>query len=676
MQFHSTRSRFVILVGSIASVSMICLLSLAPVASADPKVTVVNQLSQVEHNATSLQAMYKTLGIDPLNAGAGIKVAVIDTGISVFPAGYAYTTNACFSDAGYAPQIQLGDTRFTNNKVIVARNFTDLTTDVVPVPDGASAQAAHGSHVAGIIGCNAQTSTTVNGTSTGTISGIAPKALFGSYVVAQSSDGLNETSITDNALANAIDQAVKDGMQIINISIGGSEDSVSMADVVNLAITRATKAGVLVVVAAGNEGPTMQTIDSPGIFPDALTVGSTDGGRRLMSLMSVNDGAENYSYEAGLIGLTSTDVKGRLVIAGSDLPDYIVYSCDNGDSLDAHTCKDNSGNIYSANQAPSLGNPSLACSPSDIGSNVVGAVAVVLRGTCSFYDKLTNLENAGAIGAVIVSGDGTDLTPLGSNQGTDTKIPAIMLPFSDLSNMVVDASNGSIADFAPNTLRMAGSVNQVSDYSSAGPSIISGLNKPDLVAPGANILSASFGKTQDCATTGTCFQIMSGTSMATPYVAGVATVLRQAHPKWSVEMLRSAIVNYANPKAITGADKNIPQETGVGLIDPLASATATIGFTDESLLFDNAKKGSVKIINSSNKAETLSLKANTTWITLPKSITIPANSTKTLNFKLNPKVDKGGGVYIITASTKKAVIRLIVRHRYASDVNYAVFHSL
>lgn len=681
MQFNSKSTRTVGVIGSLISGAMIVSLGFAPVANADPKVQVVNQFSQVEHKATSLEAMYKSLGINPANAGAGVKVGVIDTGISVFPAGYQYATNACFSDAGYAPQVQSGDTRFTNNKVIVARNFTDVPADQTPVVDGASAQAAHGSHVAGIIGCDANTSTSVGGTTTGKISGIAPKVLFGSYVVTQSLDGVSETSITDNSLANAINQAVLDGMQILNISIGGSEDSASLGDAVDTAINNATKAGVLVVVAAGNEGPTTQTISTPGIFANALTVGSTDGGRSLYSKVSINDGAETYSYPAGLIGLTNTSVKGHIVIAGSDSPNPIIYSCDAGDTQYGDICVDASGAVYDATATPTLTTPSLACSRSDFGSNVVGAVAVVSRGTCSFYTKLKNLENAGAVGAIIISADGQALTQLGSNQGTDIHIPAILLPYSDLSNMIVDANNNSIADFSPDTLQLASSdnggiTNQISDFSSAGPSIVSGLAKPDLVAPGANILSASFGKTKDCATTGACFEIMSGTSMATPYVVGVAAVLREAHPDWSVEMLRSAIVNYANPNGVKGIDQNVLASTGVGLVNPSASATAVIGFAQESLLFDNVNKGSATLINSSNKVETVSLTANTAWITLPKNLTIPAHSTKVLSFKLNPKVDKGGGIYVITAKTKSSTARIMVRHRYASDVNYAVFHSL
>jgi subtilisin family serine protease len=603
-------------------------------------VPILNPLNQTEHLATTLAGMYSALHIDPTQAGEGIKVGVIDMGIAVYGSDSLLKTNGCFDDTGYPVVSQLGDTRFTNNKVIVARTFAESD---IPNPDGASAQGSHGSHVAGIIGCNSETPTNIHGVDTGIISGVAPRVLLGSYVVAQGFDDGTNSRIRESAIANAIDAAVADGMQIINISIGGPEANVSVSDnVVNKAVSRAYNAGVLVVIAAGNDGPSTQTITSPGIFQDVVTVGSTNGGRVLFTKLTV--GSQTYSQMPGNIGISGSRISARLAIVRTAL------------SL------------------------SDACDASDLESaDLSGKIAIVQRGTCTFYDKIKNLESAGAVGVIVVNASGDDSTPrMGSNGKTNTTIPAILLPSSALANLTKAFSTGQPGIFSPTALMSVPYLNEVSEFSSKGPSVVTGLVKPDILAPGGNILSASYSRIDDCSKAGNCFEIMSGTSMAAPYVVGVAAVLRQGHPDWSIDMLRSALIHTANQESIQGVDYGVVRNTGNGLVDPLQASTTSLGFDRESLLIDAEKTVSFRMINNSDHALTAKFSSNSLWLkTEYPTVTIPANSQVRISLALNSAKDPHGGIYALTATySHGSSIRILVRHRVHPDQNENIHRPL
>src|SRR6266446_4019987 len=144
-------------------------------------------------------------------AGAGVKVAIIDTGIDV--------RHTCFNDAGYAPQDQLGDRKFTNNKVIAAKVFNNNTPS-----QGFTAEAIqeHGTHVAGTVACNFETPATVNGvTIPYKVSGVAPRALLGNYNVFPGGVG----NARSEDILNAMEAAYEDGFDIANMSLGGRPKS-------------------------------------------------------------------------------------------------------------------------------------------------------------------------------------------------------------------------------------------------------------------------------------------------------------------------------------------------------------------------------------------------------------------------------------------------------------------
>src|SRR4030095_7681771 len=177
------------------------------------------------------------------NAGQGIKIAILDTGIDI--------TNPLFSDAGFTmpagfPKTNNGSESLTNNKVIAAKSFLRSTAN-------AQDQNGHGSNVAGIAAGSVTTSPL------GTISGVAPMAYLGNYRVL-SAGGSGSTDL----IAQGIEQAVADGFDVLNLSLGGEAGTGN--DITVNAVQAAVAAGRIVVVAAGNvDDPTEMTIVSPGI---------------------------------------------------------------------------------------------------------------------------------------------------------------------------------------------------------------------------------------------------------------------------------------------------------------------------------------------------------------------------------------------------------------------------
>lgn len=634
----ATASRFLrvsALTSPLAAVlaSTILITSASAITPVMPLLVDPSAATQVEHSATSLDELYASLAIRPELAGAGVKVAIIDSGIAVYPknfmggtADFAIKTHTCFSDAGYPRTRQLGDTRFTNNKVIAARVFwyppqkANSPAGIDELPATAEAVEPHGSHVAGIVGCNANTKASVNGTRVGAISGVAPRVQLGSYVVFPGG-GYAGVGPSSKMIADAVDAAVADGMHIINMSLGSPP---SDADTVVLdAVQRAERAGVLVIVAAGNEGSDSGTIGSPGISPSVLTVGSVDGGRELRTTLSY--GRHSITVPVGRLGIPVRSVTAPLVIAG-------------GGST-----------------------PSLACTPDQIGPEVRERVAVVARGECYFYDKLANLRAAGALGVVLISQPGKPPVALSSDSDRVVNIASAMVAHEDSAELLLAANRGLIAHFTIPTLTAAGNSNQVSSFSSAGPAPLTRFAKPDLVAPGAEILSASTGTlAENCSTSGTCFLLMSGTSMAAPYVAGVAALLKQLHPRWSAAMLRSALIHTAAAASVTGADSANAYRAGLGLIDPFAANAAEFGINATSLLGTPGSTTALGFVAARSARVNVTLNSSQPWLTVPANFTVVARSKQTAAVTLSPDAPPGAIGYI-TARSAGSVLRIAVR---------------
>src|SRR6266540_3337015 len=393
------------------------------------KVTGESDLSLIN----AIQA-WNTVG-GPANAGAGVKVGVIDTGIDI--------SHPCFSDAGYPVQTQLGDHNFTNNKVIVARVFNNQSPrfGYTPAPI-----QEHGTHVAGTVACNLDTPATVDGvTIPYGVSGVAPRALLGNYTVfpGEAGDARSED------ILNALEAAYADGMDIVNLSLGGSSHGVQ--DLLTDAIDDLDQANMISAVAAGNSGPGHFTIESPGAAARALTAGASTVPHFIGAPVTVN--GSTYGVASGDFETVSADLTAPLSVV-----------------LDG----------------TALG---LACSALPAGS-LTGKIALISRGTCTFSTKIRNAQTAGALAVLVVNNVAGDPIAMGqdgtANQPT---IPAYMAALSDKTALMA-ADTDSTTIGAALAYFSTVNANIMAGFSSQGPTDVDFRVKPDVVAPGVNVLSS------------------------------------------------------------------------------------------------------------------------------------------------------------------------------------------
>ncbi len=429
--------------------------------------------------------------------------------------------------------------RFTaahcNNKLIGARyyyaGFQDAGYDMDP-QEFLSARDAdgHGTHIASVAAGNAAKAA-LGGTVVADISGIAPRARIAVYKACWLEAGATRGTCAMSDLKSAIEDAVADGVDIISYAVGTTEGGPLDFDA--QALLNASDAGVLAVVAAGNGGPAAETIESPGSAPWVLTVAaSSRAGRRFDEVLRVTTPAtavgDFTSKEGGFTPAlrSAGPITGRLVLA------------DDGEPVTSDACQ-------------SLANASV----------VNGRIALISRGSCTFQEKLANAQAAGARAAVVYTDLGGPII-MTSERGS-VNIPAVMISRTDGDFLVARLAAGDAVEVRLEKGLIAARTatgNIVYGASARGPNPISrDILKPDVTAPGADILGA---QTPDVANgvRGERYQYLSGTSMAVPQVAGIAALLREAHPEWSPAAIRSALV--------TTARQDVVKENGTTAADP------------------------------------------------------------------------------------------------------------
>src|SRR6266508_2303647 len=318
-------------------------------------------------------------------AGAGIKIGDIDTGIDEThpffdPTGFSYPDGFPKCDAlDSASHHENQDCNYVSPKVIVAKVFYNKAQQ-----QGLDAQAIqdHGTHTAGIAAGVTGKTAVANEVEIDDMSGIAPGAWLGNYNVfpGQVANARSED------ILNAVDAAIEDGMDVLNLSLGGSYHGNN--DLLALGLDNAVDAGLVVAVAAGNSGPGQGTLESPGRARKIITVGASTNQHFV---------GQPFTYPAG----------GGTTI-GAAVGDFDPLPTASYDLFD--TMSD-------------------GCTSVDPGAS--GKLAIIDRGTCFFSQKVANAKAAGAVGVVIINNVAGDPIAMGRTAGFDDDLPAVMIGLTE-----------------------------------------------------------------------------------------------------------------------------------------------------------------------------------------------------------------------------------------------------
>ena len=471
--------------------------------------------------------------------GENVKVAIIDTGID--------WTHASFGGPGTVEAFEAA--------AAASDQPADPASDSyqpVPHPDANPLDCnGHGSHVAGTaagsgVAADGSTYTGPYDSTTASTSflvgpGVAPQAdLYGVRVFG--CDGSTDVVVP------AIDWAVANGMDVINMSLGSSFGRGDEPDA--LAATNAVGAGVVVVASAGNSGPSPYLTGSPGTGDGVIAVSAVDSSESFPGATITVDGEEIEAINAN--GASVEGLGDLEVVRLTDDP------------------------ATSENEA--LGCSVAAFTKAGITSGG-NQLAVADRGTCARAAKPIFGQQAGAAAVVMVNN--ADALP--PYEGMITANPDDNTPYVvTIPFLGVRSSDGpALVDGATATLEAAEIANPgfrgYASFSSSGPRSGDSAISPDVAAPGVSISSVGVG-------TGNGAAIISGTSMAAPHVAGVAALTVQSHPTWSAPQVSAAIVSTADPEKVAGQSL---VRGGVGLVDTAQAVGTTVTATGDAFRTDS-----------------------------------------------------------------------------------------
>lgn len=456
--------------------------------------------------------------------GAGLKVGVIDTGID-----YTHPDIAPIYKGGYDSFYQDDD----------PYEEIPLTAEEDPFNVGYKG-TYHGTHVAGtIIGQFANQESEI------VQKGVAYNASLYAYkVLGRDLERPDRSSGTSAQVIDGIERAVKDGMDVINLSLGSdSEKNVNSPD--SIAINNAVLAGVTAVVANGNAGPGHYTMGSPASSQLAISVGAiTSEEQRFSGQLSASFSHNDENLDEN--ETTPEPVDFKLLgweTAKTDFPAIL--------GTEKHEV------VYVG-----LGDKS-----DYDNKDVQGKVVLASRGKLAFVDKIINAKQHGATAIVIFNGKAAanqtdaDLTPslpnldgfINLNVGDSFDyIPAFDIQGTvgrSLANQLIENENAEKAlsiTFPSHYEQDVIAGDRIADFTSWGPNADAKLSiKPDITAPGVNILSTypAYGKNKEGVSYAKAYARLNGTSMAAPHVAGLALLLKQQHPDWTPFDIRAALAN-------------------------------------------------------------------------------------------------------------------------------------
>lgn len=475
---------------------------------------------------------YESLG-GSANAGKGIKIGIVDTGLDVRHPGFA--VEGWEMPEGYPKASSEALRELTGGKIVAYRSYDDLLgepesgVDAVGHGTGVSMVAAGVKHQAPLA----------------EIQGIAPGAYLGIYRVFSGPEG--EYSSTA-VLMKALDDAVADGMDVINMSLGFNPTPSYEFDPFVPVVERAASLGVTIIKSSGNDGPARYSGSAPAMGSNGLTVGSAWSDRIFASGLRVND----------LPPIFALPGSGPAPEAPVSAPITDITAVDQG---------------------------GLACEtlPRDA---FTGRIVLILRGTCSFSVKLANVREAGAAGAIVYTDEARPAPSIMAVEGET--LPAAMISYRD--GISLKAYLGEVAESTA-TIDLAGSMvfpldsDSVESSSSRGPGSDYGV-RPDFIAIGENIYTAAQKTNPDGALFGVDgYTMTAGTSFASPMAAGAYAILKAARPGLRADQYRSLLTNTALPFPVGGELPAPVQVGGAGRLDITAALNGRLTMRPPSITF-------------------------------------------------------------------------------------------
>ncbi|HFU4464683.1 TPA: S8 family serine peptidase [Streptococcus suis] len=643
LDLSSTEEKAADPVGSTESISSSTIIEASP-AESQPVVSDLSTSSSsdarvVERTAEVLSEESNALINVPTvweagNKGEGMVIAIVDSGIDVEHDAYRLTdvTKAKYQSeeefAAVKKQAGINYGQWYSEKIVFAYNYLDTNNEVKE-----SKEATHGGHVAGIAAGNPSQEDSIGQK----IVGVAPEAQLMFMRVFSDNFGSGTQPFL---YIRAIEDAVKLGADVINLSLGSAAGSLIDASVaLNQAIQDAKKRGVSVVIAAGNdrvwgdgqgnplvENPDYGLVASPAAAKDSIAVASFNNTHVVKDVFTIR-GMENQPEFNNGKG-TYTQPSGLPDFDASKEYDYVFVGIGNPEDFQ--------------------------------GKDLNGKVALIQRGTISFDAKIAEAKKNGAVGAVIFNNidTGNDLSMAVTSREARS-IPSIFIPKALGLELADKSGTGTYKLVFDKKKAMMENPegNQLSEFTSWGLTA-DGELKPDVAAPGGAIYSSiNDGK----------YASMNGTSMASPHVAGAVALIKKGllarYPDLTGQALQDRIkqvlMSTARPHFDTTANAYVsPRQQGSGLIDvPAAIATdlyvlgsegypsVSLGNVQDTFSFD------VTLYNTSDKAKTVTYKthlntdavADGTFSLTPREltqvegqeITVEAHSSKTVTISLD-----------------------------------------
>jgi hypothetical protein len=580
----------------------------------------LDSLNQPQDDNTSFigaTTVWPTIGGTDL-AGSNVVVGVIDTG--VWPENPFYVAKPSepapphplafyHCDFGNGADVaNLGPTFACNNKLIGAYNFTqnymaNTGSNGHEFCNNATQQCSardsegHGTHTSSTAAGDCVSSAILYGVQRGPVCGIAPGAHVIMYRVCLVQGCFSSDSV------NAVQQAIHDGVNVLNFSISGGANPYT--DAVELAFLDATNAGISVNASAGNSGPGAGTSDHGG--PWVTTVGASTGPRAFASTL-------HLTADGG----ASLDVPGVTLTNGISSPAPVVL-------------------------AASLPGEDALCQATLAAGTATGKIVVCNRGINGRIDKGRRVLAGGAAG-MILTNNAANVTDLESDSHY---LPAIQTQFNSnsIANFVSSHTNVQ-ATWAQGTAQPA-QADVMASFSSRGPT--GDWIKPDVTAPGVQVLAGWTAQpdqtTADNGPPGSLFAAIAGTSMSSPHAAGVSALVKAAHPGWTPEEIKSALMTSAVQSVVKedGVTPAGPFDDGAGSIRADRAVNPTLVFNETYADFVAAGSDTLHRIDlnlASVDATTMSgsITTHRTAInisganqTLDAQITQPAGVTITVN---------------------------------------------